>query len=164
MTERGGGSRPNDAAALGDLFADYGKSVAPDRKERPKRSEAQEAAIAEVREEKSELAKLYRHYKKEHKAAMLERGGRELESIVSWLATIGPDDGTAVIETFRQYCDQCQDVELRQFLLSEVNRVSMKLREKAGLDELSDPLPWDSNGDHAPGGSVFLHCREMLDE
>jgi hypothetical protein len=104
-------------------------------------------------------ARLLRAWRKWHREQLDEvlagPHGAAVARVIDFLKRMGPQSAPALIALVREFDWDQMDAGVRLVILHEVNTAIVKLRERAGLEPIDDPLP----GAHA---NAFLRIKEHL--
>lgn len=152
-----------------DAFEAYGETATARCHSRARRqpdakpaSPVEEALERRNRERRTLAAIARRQDRAATKAAMDCPEGRRLAAMLRWMRSLSADQASEFLEVMAGE-DWLLDapVEFRRVAQRLFGRVIDRIRRRAGLDPLDDPLPWDTAGH--PVGSVHNRIKHLLD-
>jgi hypothetical protein len=141
-----------------NAFLDYAEKQTPaavkarQRAVEKRRAKAAEKALAE----RDDLYRLWKKWRRERLDALLNGPhGAAAQELVAFLQAMKLEDGARLVELIRAGGWERADADTKFEVLSLINITITALRERAGLEPLSDPLPDEES-------SAFLIIRELF--
>jgi hypothetical protein len=143
---------------MSNPFETWAEAEKPKWQERLEtRARLRQKKLAAVMAEKRELELRYQAVKQEERERLVAGPyGDELEALILFLETLGPDSGAELVRTVQGLpWLKAAHADLRFEALHLISGAIISLRESQGLPPFDDPI-----FDGRP--SVFLKLREML--